>query len=202
VAAMQPTILQVGEPILRQRAHPLSFDEIRSPSIQELIAVMQTTMREAPGVGLAAPQIGYPLQIAVVEDRSEYMQGISPERLAERERKPVPFHVLINPHLSIEDSTVAEFFEGCLSLAGFAGLVPRVIAVCVECLNERGEPVVIRARGWYARILQHEIDHLHGALYMDRMMSRSFTTIDNLSRYWQDKSLEQLYEALQLPIQG
>jgi peptide deformylase len=197
---MQATILQVGEPILRQKARPLSLDELCSSLIQKIIVEMRTTMREAPGVGLAAPQIGYSLQLAVVEDRSEYTQEISAELLTERDRKPVPFHVLINPHLSVEDNTVAEFFEGCLSVAGFVALVPRARAVRVECLNERGESVVIRARGWYARILQHEIDHLHGTLYIDRMTSRSFTTIDNLSRYWQDKSIVQVYEALQLPI--
>lgn len=192
-------IRQVGEPVLRQRARPLTVDEIRSAQIQRLIEQMQETMREAPGVGLAAPQVGFPLQLAVIEDREEYLEGITPTALAERERQVVPFHVIINPRLSLVEGPAAVFFEGCLSVEGFGALVPRARAVRVDCLNERGEPVVIQARGWYARILQHEIDHLHGTLYIDRMVSRSFMTMDNLSRYWSDKTIEQLSEALDSP---
>jgi peptide deformylase len=77
--------------------------------------------------------------------------------------------------------------------------VPRAIAVRVDCLNERGEPVVIQARGWYARILQHEIDHLHGTLYVDRMLSRSFMSLDNLTKHWSDKTISHLQAALDLP---
>jgi peptide deformylase len=192
-------ILQVGEPVLRQRARPLTVEEIRSAAIQSLIEQMRETMREAPGVGLAAPQIGQPLQLAVVEDREEYLQGISPTILSERERVPVPFHVIINPRLTLAQDVSAVFFEGCLSLDGFAALVPRVVAVRVDCLNERGEPMVIQARGWYARILQHEIDHLNGTLYIDRMLSRSFMSIDNLTKHWADKTINYLQAALDLP---
>jgi peptide deformylase len=197
---MKPTILQVGEPILRQRARPLSLAELRSPQIQELVAVMRDAMRQAPGVGLAAPQIGHPLQLAVIEDRPEYLSVYSPAALAERERAPVPFHVIVNPQLTVVDATPAEFFEGCLSLSGFVAIVPRARAVRVECLDERGEPQVLEARGWYARILQHEIDHLHGVLYIDRMRSRSFMSAENLTRYWQDKSLAEIDRALDLGL--
>jgi len=196
---VQQTILQVGAPVLRQRARPLSLEEIRSESIQRLIESMRETMREAPGVGLAAPQIGYSIQLAVVEDRAEYLEGIPAEALAQRERAQVPFHVLINPRLYLEHHAVVEFFEGCLSLTDYVALVPRAVEVRVECLNERGEPIAIQARGWYARILQHEIDHLHGTLYIDRMLSRSFMSAENLARYWQDQSQEELYAALGLP---
>lgn len=196
---MKQNILQVGAPVLRQRARPLSLEEIRSESIQRLIEIMREMMREAPGVGLAAPQIGYSIQLAVVEDREEYLQGVPAEMLAERERVPVPFHVLINPRLYLEHHAVVEFFEGCLSLSDYVALVPRAVEVRVECLNERGEPIAIQARGWYARILQHEIDHLHGTLYIDRMTSRSFMSTENLGRYWQDKPREELYKALGLP---
>jgi peptide deformylase len=195
---MELQILQVGWPVLRQRARPLTMDEIRSAAIQRLIEQMRDTMRQAPGVGLAAPQIGHPLQLAVVEDREEYLRGIDPAVLQERQRVLVPFHVIINPRLTMTQQAPAVFFEGCLSLDGFAALVPRAPAVHVECLNERGEPVVIRARGWYARILQHEIDHLHGTLYIDRMLSRSFMSIENLTKHWADKTMEQLQTALHL----
>lgn len=195
-------ILQVGWPVLRQRARPLTTDEIRSATIRQLIEQMRDTMREAPGVGLAAPQIGQPLQMAVVEDREEYLRGIDPGVLRARERVPVPFHVIINPHLTVVEEAPTLFFEGCLSLDGFAALVPRAAAVRVECLNERGEPLAIQARGWYARILQHEIDHLNGTLYIDRMLSRSFMSIENLTKHWSDKSMEHMQTALNLPNQG
>ena len=144
-------------------------------------------MRDAPGVGLAAPQIGMSLQIAVIEDRQEYLKDISADQLAERERVPVPFHVIINPKMIEEPDAPVEFFEGCLSLAGFVALVPRALRVRVECLDENGAPRIIEASGWYARILQHEIDHLLGNLYIDRMRSRSFTSLDNWNRLWKGK---------------
>jgi peptide deformylase len=186
-------ILQVGEAVLRQKARSLSTAEILGRPIQDLIASMRNTMLAAPGVGLAAPQIGLPLQIAVIEDQIEYIEKLPPEQVAERKRGPVPFHVVINPKLIIEDAQPAEFFEGCLSLVGFTAIVPRATRVRVECLNEKAEPRVITANGWYARILQHEIDHLQGLLYIDRMKSRSFSTQQNHLRYWTDKSVAEFW---------
>ncbi len=195
---MELKILQVGWPGLRQQARPLTVEEIHSADVKRLIEQMRDTMRQAPGVGLAAPQIGQGLQLAVIEDREEYLRGSDPAILQERERVHVPFHVIINPRLTITQETPALFFEGCLSLDGFAALVPRAIAVRVDCLNECGEPMVIQARGWYARILQHEIDHLNGGLYIDRMLSRSFMSIENLTNHWADKTMGQLHTALRL----
>ena len=182
-------IVQVGEPVLRQAARPLAAEEIRSSQIRELIEAMKEAMRAAPGVGLAAPQVGQPLQLAVIEDRPEYTKDASAEMLAERERAPVPFHVIINPKLKLLDEPAVEFFEGCLSLPGFMAIVARARRVRVEYLDEEAEPRVIEAGGWYARILQHEIDHLRGTLYVDRMQSRSLTTLENYSRYWKEKTL-------------
>jgi peptide deformylase len=189
-------IFQTGEVVLRQVARPLSRDEILSPSIQELITAMHDTMRDAPGVGLAAPQIGVPIQLAVIEDAQDYIDKLPPGQAAERRRMPVAFHVIVNPALTIEIPDEVHFFEGCLSVAGFTAIVPRALAVRVECLNERAEPVSIRAEGWYARILQHEIDHLHGRLYIDRMESRSFTTLENFNRHWKDKSVADFMAAV------
>jgi peptide deformylase len=197
-SARRLEILQAGERALRQVARPLSVDEVHSPRVQELIERMRDTMRAAPGVGLAAPQIGESLQLAVVEDRPEYMAGVDPAWIAERERAVVPFCVLINPRLTVTDQERVEFFEGCLSVVGFTALVARSRAVRVECLNERAEPVVIEARGWHARILQHEIDHLNGSLYVDRMVRRSFMTTTNHTRYWKDRSIESIRAALAL----
>jgi peptide deformylase len=179
-------ICQVGEVVLRRRARELTPDEIISAPIQELIASMFETLRAAPGVGLAAPQIGLPLQIAVIEEPQEFIDKLPPEQAAARLRTGVAPHVIVNPRITIDDTEMVEFFEGCLSLNGFTAIVPRALAVRVDCLNERAEPTVIHARGWYARILQHEIDHLQGTLYIDRMRSRSFMGRENFERHWKD----------------
>jgi peptide deformylase len=191
-------IVQAGELVLRETARPLSDDEIRSDRIQQLIELMRETMRDAPGVGLAAPQIGESLQLIVIEDRVEYHQALSPERLAEREREPVTFHVLANPVLTLLDESPRLFIEGCLSLTGFVALTPRHAAVRVTGLNERAEPVSIEAHGWYARILQHEIDHLHGRIYLDRMLTRSFMHESLYRRHWLDHSVKEMCAALGL----
>jgi peptide deformylase len=185
-------IRQVGDPVLRQKARPLSPDEILDRSTQELIECMRETMHDAPGVGLAAPQVGYSLQLVVIEDQAEFIQKLPAEQVAERERRPVPFHVLINPKLTLLSSEPAKFFEGCLSLAGFTAVVPRAKRVRVEGLNEKADPVTIEATGWYARILQHEIDHLGGVLYVDRMHSRTFFSQDNYVRHWKDRSIAEV----------
>jgi peptide deformylase len=191
-------IVQAGNPILRQRARPLSASDIRSREIQKLIDSMRTCMHEAPGVGLAAPQLGLALQLAVIEDREEYHKDVSEALLKERERSPVPFHIIVNPTIEEIGDEKAEFFEGCLSLSGFSALVPRARAVRVTCLDERGEHKVIEASGWYARILQHEVDHLNGTLYIDRMRTRSFTTMENLAEFWKGKPVNEIKSELEL----
>lgn len=195
---MRLKIVQAGEPVLRQRARPLLHEEIALPETQQLITWMHETMLDAPGVGLAAPQVGLPIQLAVIEDRPEYSKDLAADRLAERQRRPVAFQVLINPRIVEKSEQEVEFFEGCLSLAGFSALVKRSQRVTVEYLDERGQASRIEAEGWYARILQHEIDHLYGQLYIDRMDSRSFMSIDNLSRHWKDLSIESVKQALAL----
>jgi peptide deformylase len=170
---MNLKIVQAGDPVLREAARPLTAAEITSGEIQQLIEMMRETMRDAPGVGLAAPQIGLPLQLAVIEDVAE---------VEATERAPVPFHVIASPRLTLGTETV-DFFEGCLSVEGFQAVVSRARTVQVEALDHRGEPVTIDARGWYARILQHENDHLGGTLYIDRMRSRTFSTVRNAARY-------------------
>ena len=121
--------------------------EIGNGQIQKLILDMRGTMQEAPGVGLAAPQIGLPLQLAVIEDREEYLKDIAAEDLRERERQPIPFQVIINPRITFTSEAVVEFFEGCLSLAGFSAVVPRARSVRVKCLDENGRPKLIEAAG-------------------------------------------------------
>lgn len=162
-------IVQVGDPVLRAGTQPLSRDDVRSAEVQQLIEWMRETMRDAPGVGLAAPQIGLPLRLAVIEDTAE---------VPALDRTPVPFHVIVNPTLTLGKDMVTHV-EGCLSLDGFQAHVPRATSVKVEALDHAGNPVTIEATGWYARILQHEIDHLDGHLYIDRMDTRTFSTVRN-----------------------
>ncbi|MBS0654929.1 MAG: peptide deformylase [Verrucomicrobia bacterium] len=181
-------IVEMGNPVLRQPARELSKEEILSPEIQQLIEMMKVTMG-GTGVGLAAPQIGCPLQIAVIEDRAEYHKALSPEILKERERVPVPLHVIINPKITLDESDMIEFFEGCLSVDNCMGVVSRARSVRVECLNEKAEPIVIEAKGWYARILQHEIDHLRGTLFLDRVNTKSLTSMENFDTYWRNRPI-------------
>ncbi|MDB4960159.1 MAG: Peptide deformylase [Myxococcales bacterium] len=183
-------IVQTGDPVLRQQARALTAQEIALPGIQMLIALMRDTMRDAPGVGLAAPQIGESLQLVVIED---------PVEDPERDRAKVPFHVLVNPTLTLEGDERVEAFEGCLSFAGFSMVVPRARNVTVTALDERGEPVEIKASGWYARILQHEIDHLRGVLCCDRMDARTLTTAENHARHWRTASVSDVKAAVALP---
>ena len=188
-------IVQAGDSVLRRPARELSSDEILSPEIQNLIEVMQATMRAAPGVGLAAPQIGKAIQLVVIEDVDH--SHLNAQQLAERNRYAVPFHVIINPRIYIEENGCEiQFFEGCLSIPGFVGVVPRAESVRVECLNERAEPVVIHANGWYARILQHEIDHLNGTLYVDRAILPTLITEANYVKLWKGKSVQEIQDNL------
>jgi peptide deformylase len=176
-------IVQAGDPVLRHPARLVRPDELDTAAFTRLLAVMRDTMRAAPGVGLAAPQIGVPLQVAVIEDRPEYLSRHDAAELAEREREPVAMHVIINPRLTILDGGTTEFFEGCLSVDGYLAKVARARRVRVDAVDEHGAPLTIEARGWYARILQHEIDHLAGTLYIDRMTPRTLTTQDNFARF-------------------
>ena len=183
---------------MRKRARALTPNEIASSEIQQLIGHMKETMHDAPGVGLAAPQIGLSLQLAVIEDSEEYLKALPASDLAERERSPVAFQVLINPRITATSDRRVEFFEGCLSLAGFSAVVPRAHGVRVECLDECGQVRTIEASGWYARILQHEIDHLHGHLYIERMRSRTFSSLDNFGRFWKGKSVREIREQVEV----
>jgi peptide deformylase len=194
---MKLKIVQVGDAVLRRQAKALTVDEIRSRETQELLEWMRETMYDAPGVGLAAPQIGLGLQLAVIEDKPENMKDAPADFLKERDRRPVPFHVLINPKISLEGAVDVEFFEGCLSMAGFTAMVPRARKVRVECLDHKGNAKVIEALGWYARILQHEIDHLQGTVYIDRMYPRTLMTVENFNRYWKSKSMAEMKKLLE-----
>ena len=198
---MRLKIVQAGEPVLRAQTRQLTREEIIADEIQRLIRDMRETMRDAPGVGLAAPQVGMKLQLAVIEDREELFSGLPTQELAEKERQAVPFHVIINPEITLLGDGTAAFYEGCLSLSGFSAVVPRARRVRVAYLDEHGQAQSVEASGWYARILQHEIDHLRGTLYIDRMESRTFTSLDNWSRFCKGKLVRDVVESLSSPLE-
>jgi peptide deformylase len=166
-------VVQVGTPGLRQRAIEVPTTEITSNDIKELIARMWDTLEVVPGVGLAAPQIGDSRRVVVVKDPPDFVERLSPSQQAERERSPIEPYVLINPELTVIGSEVRTFYEGCLSVEGYVAAVERFHEVEVRFVDATGQGNRHRVRGWHARILQHEVDHLDGTLYVDRMDSRS-----------------------------
>ena len=178
-------IVECGDPVLRRPAEPVGPSDLRTSELQLLIAQMRATMEAAPGVGLAAPQVGVPIQLAVLYDGPERWGQLTEDERTARERNGLAFTVLVNPTLrSVDDSDNVSFYEGCLSVPGLAALVARHRAVRVEALDEHGEPVDRVFSGWPARIVQHEADHLGGRLYLDRAEPRSLSTADNYLKFW------------------
>ena len=172
-------IVQLGHPALRRAALP--FDgELDTAELDALIALMRRVMHAAPGVGLAAPQLGIPLQIAVLEDTYE----VGAEAAAERDRTPLPFFTIINPRYEADGDRKAEFFEGCLSFEGYQGVVPRHASVVLDYTDEHSRQHMERFSGWQARIVQHETDHLYGTVYVDRMLTRSLCANAEYARRW------------------
>lgn len=193
-----PPIVQTGAPVLRARAADYPVEKIGSPEFQSLVKTMIAVMRKAPGVGLAAPQIGISARVIVLEDRDELIAKLSDTEKTERERAPFPTRVFVNPELSPIGEERATFFEGCLSVNGFVGLVERAREVEVRGYDENGKPSTWRVRGWPARILQHEVDHLEGTLYVDRMKTRSFATGDQARALYGGKPIAEILKALGL----
>jgi len=147
-------ITTVPDPILRKKAHKVTdFGK----EFQELVKNMIDTMREAPGVGLAAPQVSVPMRLIVVEFGDE-----------ENEETPPKLYVLVNPEIVSASEEKVIGIEGCLSVPDLVGEVERNARISVKGLNRHGKPVRINAEGWLARIFQHEIDHLDGVVYTDR----------------------------------
>jgi peptide deformylase len=200
-SAVAPDVVQIGDPVLRSRAREVARERIATPEFQALVAKMIDTMRRAPGVGLAAPQIGVPLRVILLEDREELMSRSSADERRERERVAFGPRVLVNPVLrpiGAAGEARATFFEGCLSVRGYVGLVERSLEVEVAGLDEHGVEQVWRVRGWPARILQHELDHLEGTLYVDRMLTRSFSNADEAKRRFGGKPMVEIREELGL----
>jgi peptide deformylase len=148
-------IVTLPDPILRRKARTITrFDA----DLQSLIDDMIETMREAPGVGLAAPQVGISRRLIVVEYPEDDELDEAPKKL----------YVVVNPEIKETSEETEMGIEGCLSIPGLHGEVERAIAVTVKGQTRRGKPMKIKAKGWLARIFQHEIDHVNGVVFTDR----------------------------------
>ena len=150
-------IITIPGPTLRKKARKVTDF---GPELQLLIDDMIETMRAAPGVGLAANQVDIPLRVVVVEYGEEDENG--------EEKTPARLYTLVNPEITRVDQETETAPEGCLSIPGFAGEVERSVAITVKAQNRHGQPVRVKAKGWLARIFQHELDHLEGVLFIDR----------------------------------
>lgn len=151
---------ELGNPILRKKAKKVPLKFLKTKKFKDLVKQMIYTMRRAEGVGLAAPQVGLTMAIAVMEMRK------TPTRPNIKPRGPI---VIVNPKITKHSSKKVSDYEGCLSLRGARAKVPRSESVTVEYYNEDGEKVIEKALGFWARIFQHEIDHLNGVAYIDRV---------------------------------
>lgn len=176
-------IAQMGEPVLRRVARPLSVEELKSPAIQTLIDDMIDTMHDADGAGLAAPQVYESIQVCVIE-------------ISKNPRYPdaldIPLTVLVNPVITpqvespLDDLAEADsiaMFEGCLSVAGLRGQVVRPRRVRVQALDRRGSSLDFVWEGVRASVVQHETDHLKGVLYVDLADSKSLSFLREYERY-------------------
>ncbi|MFF5968822.1 peptide deformylase [Streptomyces collinus] len=185
------TIVAAGDPVLRRGAEP--FDGQLEPALlARLVEALRITMRAAPGVGLAAPQVGVPLRIAVIEDPAPVPEEV---RLV-RGRVPQPFRVLVNPSYEPVGDARAAFFEGCLSVPGWQAVVARPAEVRLTGQDEHGRPLDEVFSGWPARIVQHETDHLDGVLYLDRAESRSLASNQAMAERWAQPTPEEAARAL------
>lgn len=160
-------VARLGHPVLRRKARPVPPERIGSAQLQALIEDMIQTMHDYDGVGIAATQVHVSLQVAVIESQGSPRYPRAPR---------IPLTVLINPKVQPIGRAQALDWEGCLSVEGLRGRVARWRAVQVQAYNRQGRPVQFAARGFFARVIQHEWDHLHGKVYLDRMRDLSTLT--------------------------
>lgn len=169
-------VARLGHPVLRKKAKPVRKEEILKPAFQKFIEDMTETMHEYNGVGLAAPQVHVSKQVAVIEVKHNPRYPKAPK---------IPLLVLINPKLKLLTREKKEDWEGCLSIPDMRAKVPRYKKVIVEAFNKNAKKITLKASGFFARALQHEIDHLNGRVYVDRMKNfRTFTHLSEFQRYW------------------
>ena len=175
-------VARLGHPVIRKQADLVSPQEIGSPEIQKLIDDMIETMHEYDGVGLAAPQIHVSKQIAVLEVNDNVRYPGSPK---------IPLTVLINPRITSRSKNLVEGWEGCLSIPDMRGLVPRNASLVCEALDRNGKQIKINADDFFARVIQHECDHLQGNVYLDRMANlKSLSHLKEFDQFWSGASEE------------
>lgn len=169
-------VARLGHPVLRQIAAPVPVERIRSPETQRLIDDMIETMREYNGAGLAATQVHRLEQVAVIEVLKGPRYPEAPE---------IPLTVLINPVVTPLGEETEDGWEGCLSIPDMRGLVPRYAAVRLQARDREGQPIDLKATDFFARVIQHESDHLNGIVYVDRMRDlRTLTHLAEWSKFW------------------
>jgi peptide deformylase len=169
-------VARLGHPVLRRVAEPVSLRDLARPELQQLIDDMVETMHEYVGVGLAAPQVHVSRQIAVLECESHPRH---PEMAA------IPLMVIVNPVLTPTSAETEADWEGCLSIPEFRGVTPRHRHVRLEALDRRGERIDLVATDFFARVLQHETDHLDGRVYLDRMPDlHTLCHLQEWTRHW------------------
>ncbi|WAZ25740.1 peptide deformylase [Streptomyces cinnabarinus] len=190
-------IVAAGDPVLRRGTE--RYDGQLGPALlARFIEALRLTMHAAPGVGLAAPQVGVPLRIAVIEDPAPVPEEV---RLA-RGRVPQPFRVLVNPSYEPLGAARAAFFEGCLSVPGWQAVVARPTEVRMTGQDENGRTLDEEFTGWPARIVQHETDHLEGMLYLDRAEPRSLSSNQAMTERWTQATPEEAAAALGFDLPG
>ena len=180
-------IARMGHPVLARRAE--AVPDPTAPGVRQLVRSMIETMVDANGAGLAAPQVHVPLRIAVFQapaDRTD-------EGLAEAERydHTAPLTVLINPELEILDEEMEGGWEGCLSIPGMRGFVERPAHIRYRGVNLKGETIERTASGFHARVVQHELDHLDGILYPQRMRDLTKLIFESEARHWAQEAPEE-----------
>ncbi|HET8647461.1 MAG TPA: peptide deformylase [Vicinamibacteria bacterium] len=169
-------VARIGHPVVRMQARDLTREELRAPALQRFIDDMVETMHEYDGVGLAAPQVHIGLRLAVIEVPAS----------DERSREGVPLTVLINPRLTVIDEETVDGWEGCLSVPDLRGVVPRRRRLRLGARDRDGKAFAVEAGGFFARVIQHECDHLDGRVYLDRMKDmRTLSFLPEFERYVQ-----------------
>lgn len=172
-------IARLGHPKIRGGAVKVSKEELQSSEMQEFIDDLVETMRDAKGVGIAAPQVQVSKQIIAIE--------VSPANPRYPNQTEVSLTVLINPNI-IEKSTETENgWEGCLSVPDLRGLVPRWTHVTVQGMDRHGKVVLFEAKGFHARVVQHEVDHLNGLVFLDRLPDlQTLTHLREYEQFWKN----------------
>ena len=166
-------IARLGHPVLRQRALPVAADELASPSFQQLIDNMIETMRDGDGVGLAATQVHALKRVFLVEVKAPHPRYPN--------QPDVPLTVVVNPEIREHSEELEEDWEGCLSIPDLRGRVPRWRSLTIAGLDRTGREISLDATQFFARVIQHELDHLDGIVFLDRM--HDFSTLSHLREY-------------------